>query len=48
MVKKNAGIVTDITEDTIRDFAIRNELVDVKVCAVSDLMKRIKIGCAFG
>ncbi len=43
MVKKNAGIVTDITEDTIRDFAIRNELVDVKVCAVSDLWSGLKL-----
>ena len=34
--KKAAKIPTDITEDTIRDYALKNDLVDVKVCSVSD------------
>ncbi|HZI54321.1 MAG TPA: hypothetical protein VFD56_11475, partial [Chitinophagaceae bacterium] len=34
--KKSAKIATDITEDTIRNYALKNNLVDVKVCAVSD------------
>lgn len=35
--KKSAGIQTDITEDIIRNYALQNDLVDVKVCAVSDV-----------
>src|SRR6478672_9462904 len=35
--KKSSGMVTDLTEDVIRNFALHNDLVDVKVCAVSDL-----------
>src|SRR5258708_31302856 len=30
--KKTAGIVTDVTENVIRAFALKNNLVDVKVC----------------
>ena len=30
--KKAAKIPTDITEDTIRNYALKNDLVDVKVC----------------
>jgi hypothetical protein len=41
--KKSAGIVTDITENEIREYALRNELVDVKVCAVSDLWSGLKL-----
>jgi len=41
--KKSSGIVTDITEDTIRNFALRNNLVDVKVCAVSDIWSGLKL-----
>jgi len=32
--KKSAGIPTDITDDNIRSWALKNGLVDVKVCAV--------------
>src|SRR5437763_12113571 len=35
--KKSARIHTDLTEDAIRNFALQNDLVDVKVCAVSDI-----------
>jgi len=34
--KKSSGIATDITEDVIRNHAIQNNLVDIKVCAVSE------------
>ena len=41
--KKSAGIPTDITEDVIRDYALKNDLVDVKVCAVSDRWSGLKL-----
>ena len=41
--KKSSGIATDITEDTIRNFALKNNLVDIKVCAVSDIWSGLKL-----
>jgi len=41
--KKSAGIPTDITEDVIRNYALQNDLVDVKVCAVSDVWSGLKL-----
>ncbi|MFI5156126.1 MAG: hypothetical protein ACHQEM_08065 [Chitinophagales bacterium] len=41
--KKSAGIPTDITEDSIRNWALKNGLVDVKVCAVSDQWSGLKL-----
>jgi hypothetical protein len=41
--KKSAGIKTDITEDSIRNFALQNNLVDVKVCAVSEIWSGLKL-----
>ena len=41
--KKSANIPTDITEDTIRNYALKNNLVDVKVCAVSDIWSGLKL-----
>jgi hypothetical protein len=41
--KKTSKIPTDITEDTIRDYALKNDLVDVKVCAVSDIWSGLKL-----
>ena len=41
--KKSANIPTDITEDVIRNYALRNDLVDVKVCAVSDIWSGLKL-----
>ncbi len=41
--KKSAGIPTDVTEDVIRNYALRNDLVDVKVCAVSDVWSGLKL-----
>jgi len=41
--KKAAKIPTDITEDIIRNYALNNDLVDVKVCAVSDIWSGLKL-----
>lgn len=41
--KKSAGKVTDITEDTIRNYALNNNLVDIKVCAVCDWWSGLKL-----
>ncbi len=41
--KKSAGISTDLYEDRIRDFALQNNLVDVKVCAVSEIWSGLKL-----
>ena len=41
--KKSSGMATDITEDTIRNYALANGLVDIKVCAVSELWSGLKL-----
>ncbi len=41
--KKAAKIETDVTEDAIRARALKTDLVDVKVCAVSDLWSGLKL-----
>jgi hypothetical protein len=41
--KKSAGIPTDMTEDVIRNYALQNDLVDIKVCAVSDVWSGLKL-----
>ena len=41
--KKSSGIPTDITEDTIRKYALGNGLVDIKVCAVSESWSGLKL-----
>ena len=41
--KKSANVKTDITEDTIREVALPIGLVDVKVCAVSDVWSGLKL-----
>jgi hypothetical protein len=41
--KKTARIPTDITEDVIRNYALKKDLVDVKVCAVSDIWSGLKL-----
>ena len=41
--KKASGWQTDVTEDAIRDFALANDLVDVKVCAVDDTWSGLKL-----
>ena len=41
--KKTSKIPTDITEDVIRDYALKNGLVDIKVCAVSGTWSGLKL-----
>ena len=41
--KKAAKIPTDVTEDEIRCRALKGDLVDVKVCAVSDAWSGLKL-----
>ncbi len=41
--KKSSKVLTDITEDVIRDIALPIGLVDVKVCAVSDVWSGLKL-----
>jgi len=41
--KKSAGIPTDLTEDVIRNWALKHGLVDVKVCAVNDEWSGLKL-----
>jgi hypothetical protein len=41
--KKSSGVATDLTEDVIRDYALKNGLVDVKVCAVSETWSGLKL-----
>jgi len=41
--KKSSGIATDVTEDVIRNYALKNNLVDVKVCAVSEVWSGLKL-----
>ena len=41
--KKSAKVPTDITEDVIREIALPLGLVDVKVCAVSDVWSGLKL-----
>jgi hypothetical protein len=41
--KKAAKIATDVTEDVIRARALKGDLVDVKVCTVSDVWSGLKL-----
>jgi hypothetical protein len=41
--KKSAKIPTDVTEDLIRARALKTDLVDVKVCAVTDVWSGLKL-----
>jgi len=41
--KKAAGIATNLSEDIIRKTALEKDLVDVKVCAVSDTWSGLKL-----
>jgi hypothetical protein len=41
--KKSAKITTDVTEDGIRNIALKNGLVDIKVCAVDEVWSGLKL-----
>jgi hypothetical protein len=40
--KKSSGVVTDLTEDVIRQRGLDAGLVDIKVCAVTDVWSGLK------
>jgi len=41
--KKGSMLSTDLSENMIRDFALQNNLVDIKVCAVSKEWSGLKL-----
>ncbi|MCQ6956667.1 DUF3052 family protein [Mucilaginibacter aquariorum] len=41
--KKASKVITDITEDKIRNYALRIGLVDIKVCAVDEIWSGLKL-----
>ncbi|MFC0518162.1 DUF3052 domain-containing protein [Mucilaginibacter angelicae] len=41
--KKASKVLTDITEDLIRNFALQIGLVDIKVCAVDEVWSGLKL-----
>ena len=40
--KKSSGVATDLTEDVIRNIGLTAGLVDVKVCAVTEIWSGLK------
>jgi len=41
--KKTSGVVTDVTEDTVREIALPMGIVDVKVCAIDATWSGLKL-----
>jgi hypothetical protein len=41
--KKSSGVPTDLTEDVVREHALANGLVDVKVAAVDEVWSGLKL-----
>jgi hypothetical protein len=41
--KKSSGMQTDLTENFIRDTALKTPFVDVKVCAIDDTWSGLKL-----
>lgn len=41
--KKASKVITDVTEDIIRNYAIEIGLVDIKVCAVNEIWSGLKL-----
>lgn len=41
--KKSSGIPSEVTEDTIRNYALTLGLVDVKVCTVDEIWSGLKL-----
>ena len=41
--KKSSKLSTDVTEDKIRETALANGLVDIKVCAIDDVWSGLKL-----
>jgi len=43
LLKKSCGTCTDLSENNILEFALQNNLFDVKVCAVSEAWSGLKL-----
>lgn len=41
--KKASGVLTDMTEDVVRDVALPHGLVDTKVCAIDDTWSGLRL-----
>jgi hypothetical protein len=41
--KRASGVVTDVTEDTVREVALPTGLVDNKVCAIDDTWSGLRL-----
>jgi hypothetical protein len=41
--KKASKVPTDINEDIVRDIALANGLVDIKVCAIDEIWSGLKL-----
>jgi hypothetical protein len=41
--KKSAGVATDVDENRVRAAALKSDLVDVKVCAVTEIWSGLKL-----
>ncbi|MFC0181934.1 Protein of unknown function [Pseudarcicella hirudinis] len=41
--KKSSGVVSDISLDDVRNFALANGLVDIKVCAIDEIWSGLKL-----
>ena len=41
--KKSSGVLSDLDENLIRNFALKKGLVDVKVCAVDEVWSGLKL-----
>jgi hypothetical protein len=40
--KRSSGVITDLTDRVVREFALANGRVDVKVCAIDDVWSGLK------
>ena len=41
--KKSSGVLSDMDENIVRNFALNNGLVDIKVCAVDEVWSGLKL-----
>lgn len=41
--KKASGVVSDVDENVVRELALSNGLVDVKVCAINEVWSGLKL-----
>lgn len=41
--KKASGVTTDMNENIVRELALKNGLVDIKVCAVDEVWSGLKL-----